>query len=103
MGGNLFTHAMSEAEVQAHEVRLKLRVSEWVEASLHTKRAIAGSSARSAVKAESGKLKAERGKVKAASKRAQRKFTCKLHSERKQIRAHNVRLKLSHFTFQFSP
>ena len=23
MGGNLFTHAMSEAEVQAHEVRLK--------------------------------------------------------------------------------
>ena len=28
MGGNLFTHAMSEAEVQSHEVRLKLRVSE---------------------------------------------------------------------------
>ena len=28
MGGNLFTHAMSEAEVQAHKVRLKLRVSE---------------------------------------------------------------------------
>ena len=24
MGGNLFTHAMSEAEVQAHEVRLKV-------------------------------------------------------------------------------
>ena len=25
MGGNLFTHAMSEAEVQAHEVRLKVK------------------------------------------------------------------------------
>ena len=24
MGGNLFTHAMSEAEVQAHKVRLKV-------------------------------------------------------------------------------
>ena len=30
MGGNLFTHAMSEAEVQAHEVRLKLRVSDGI-------------------------------------------------------------------------
>ena len=67
MDGNLFTHAMSEAEVQAHEVCLKLRVSEWVEASLHTKRAIAGSSARSAVKAERGKGKAESGKGKAES------------------------------------
>ena len=36
MGGNLFTHAMSEAEVQAHEVCLKLRLSEWAEIYLRT-------------------------------------------------------------------
>jgi hypothetical protein len=27
MGGNLFTHAMSEAEVQAHEVCLKVKAA----------------------------------------------------------------------------
>ena len=31
---------------------------------------------------------------KAAIKRAQRKFTCKLHSEREQVQAHGVRLKV---------
>jgi hypothetical protein len=45
MGGNLFTHAMSEAEVQAHAVRLKLKAENGK------------------VKAENGKVKAENGKV----------------------------------------
>ena len=39
-------------------------------------------------------LKAENWKRKAAIKRAQRKFTCKLHSEREQVQAHGVWLKL---------
>ena len=33
-------------------------------------------------------------KLKAAIKRAQRKFTCKLHSEREQVQAHEVGLKV---------
>ena len=34
-----------------------------------------------------------RNKLKAAIKRAQRKFTCKLHSEREQVQSYEVRLK----------
>ena len=59
MGGNLFTHAMSEAEVQAHKVRLKLRVSEQKPSLLELlQQTLAGSITRSVVKGESGKRKA---------------------------------------------
>ena len=34
MGENLFTHAMSEAEVQAHEVRLKRKTENEVSTTL---------------------------------------------------------------------
>ena len=58
MGGNLFTHAMSEAEVQAHEVCLKVKAaSKRVGGSWLTHKASeAGSSTRSVFKSESGKV-----------------------------------------------
>ena len=43
---------------------------------------------------ERSQVSSTRSVVKAAIKRAQRKFTCKLHSEREQVQAHKVRLKV---------